>query len=353
MLTKQKYSAKELFSWTKREILIFTLMSTAIVILYDVFDFKFVEVPWTPVGLVGTAVAFIVGFQNNAAYERVWEARKIWGGVVNTSRTWGMKIFAMVNNEHSIDIVSKEEIFQIKKELIYRHIAWLTAMRYSMREKRSWELNSPKHNKKTWVKELDVPEHKMSLEEAISPYISPEEWQEISNKKNPAAALLFNQSKSLKNLREIGLLWGFSFLNLEDVLEELFALQGKSERIKNFPYPRQYASLSYSFVWIFLILLPFGIVPEFGYMSKELLIDFPVLGDYFIWLSIPFCVIVSWVFHSIKRISVVSESPFQGLGNDVPISTISRTIEIDLRQLLGEDSTEIPAPFSEKANIQM
>jgi putative membrane protein len=149
----------------------------------------------------------------------------------------------------------------------------------------------------------------------------------------------------LRRLKERGLLWEFSFLELENVLEELFTLQGKSERIKNFPYPRHFASLNHYFVWIFVLLLPFGIVPQFAEIGLEADKYFPVIGHHFVWLSIPFCVVVSWVFHTMERIGRTGENPFEGTANDVPISTISRGIEIDLRQNLDESPEQIPAQF--------
>ena len=102
MLTKVRYSTKEMLHWTRWETLWFLTFSAVVVLLYDTFGFTFLNVPWTPVALIGTAVAFILGFQNNAAYDRIWEARKIWGGVVNTSRTWGMKTKDMVTNEKQV-----------------------------------------------------------------------------------------------------------------------------------------------------------------------------------------------------------------------------------------------------------
>lgn len=137
------------------------------------------------------------------------------------------------------------------------------------------------------------------------------------------------------------------------MLEEMFTLQGKSERIKNFPYPRQYATLSYYFVWIFLLLLPIGLVPEFAEISNSMMNKFPIISQYFIWLVVPFCGVVSWVFHTMMRIGTVGENPFEGSANDVPISTISRGIEIDMRQLLDEDDEFIPKPFPEEYNVQM
>ena len=145
----------------------------------------------------------------------------------------------------------------------------------------------------------------------------------------------------------------FSFLELENVLEQLFTHQGKSERIKNFPYPRQYASLAFYLTRIFVVLLPFGIIPEFAEIGSTMLDSHFKIGENFIWLGVPFCAIVSWAFHIMERMARVGENPFEGTANDVPISTISRGIEIDLRQMLDEDSDDIPFQFPEENNVQM
>ena len=74
--------------WTRVETLIYLFYADIITILYKVLGFTFLNLPWIPVALIGTAVTFLVGFQNQSAYGRIWEARKIWGAIVNTSRTW-------------------------------------------------------------------------------------------------------------------------------------------------------------------------------------------------------------------------------------------------------------------------
>ena len=152
---------------------------------------------------------------------------------------------------------------------------------------------------------------------------------------------------------EQGLIWEFSFLELESRIGELFSLQGKSERIKNFPYPRQYATLSYDIVRVFILLLPFGVIPEFSAIGKTLTEDFPTLGPYFVWLGIPFTLTVSWVFNTMQRIGIVGENPFEGSANDVPISTIARGIEIDIREILQEPAEKIPAPYPAVDGVQM
>ena len=353
MLTKKRYSIKDLVLWTRWETIGFIVFATIVSVLYNTLGLTFLRVPWTPVALIGTAVAFIISFQNNAAYGRIWEARKIWGGIINASRTWGMKINDMISNEYATVKVSEEELAREKKEFIYRHIAWLTALRFAMRQPRKWEVFEEHHTNKEWAEAIHVPEKITPIEDDLKCIISKEEIDFIMSKNNKQATLLFLQSKHLKRLKEKGLIWEFSFLELENLLQELFSLQGKTERIKNFPYPRQYATLGHYFVRIFIVLLPFSIVPEFAKLGTTLADNFPILSPYFAWLAIPFCSVVSWVFHTMQRIGTVGENPYEGTANDVPISTIARGIEIDLRQMLGEDESTIPGQFPEQYDVQM
>jgi putative membrane protein len=295
----------------------------------------------------------MVGFQNNAAYDRIWEARKIWGGIVNTSRTWGMKVQEMVNNQYASSTVELEDLKKEKKKLIYRHIAWMTALRYAMRQRKPWETSHLSRSNRKWADLLHIPEKISSLEDNLMLYLSVEEKEYVLSKSNKQTAILYLQSKHVGQLKEKGIIWEFSFLELENVLGELFIHQGKSERIKNFPYPRQYASLAYYLVKLFVVLLPFGIVSEFADIAKYISIDHPSVGSYFIWLSVPFCACVSWAFHIMERMARIGENPFEGGPNDVPISTISRGIEIDLREMLDENKNDIPGQFPEDQNVQM
>lgn len=353
MLTKNRYSAKNMILWTRWETLFFLVFAIVVVALYGFFDLTFLKVPWTPVALIGTAVAFIVGFQNSAAYGRIWEARKIWGGIVNSSRTWGMKVKDMVTNEHANETMTDPELYEQRRILVYRHIAWINALRHAMRQPKKWEVFDQHRTNREWSVHIHTPEKEISLEKDLEPYLTLKEKNYVLSKNNKAAATLYLQSTHLRALKEKGFIWEFSFLELENLLEELFTLQGKSERIKNFPYPRQYASLSFYFVWIFLLLLPFGLVPEFAKFGENMMDMFSTRFNYFIWLAVPFCGIVSWVFHTMMRIGTVGENPFEGSANDVPISTISRGIEIDLRQLLDESDDIIPKQFPEIYDVQM
>ena len=156
-----------------------------------------------------------------------------------------------------------------------------------------------------------------------------------------------------KQLKKEGLIDDFRHMEMSKMLVELYTLQGKSERIKNFPYPRQFATLNHFFMWIFVLLLPLSIVPQFAEIGANVIDKSPLIGKYFMWFSIPFYVIVAWIFHTMERIGRTGENPFEGTSNDVPISTIARGIEIDLREMLDENEADIPKHYEQKLEVQM
>ena len=215
---------------------------------------------------------------------------------------------------------------------------------------------------------LEIREWKYTLAEELKGYVSNPELKEILSKKNKQGACLNLQSRQLKKLKDAGLNEDFRHMEMQAMLTEFFNLQGKVERIKNFPYPRQFATLNYYFVWIFILLLPLGMMHEFEQIRLEvveaihahmLVHTSPVhavvefVGNYFIWVTIPFTVIVSWIFHTMKRIGENTENPFEGNSNDIPITTMSRGIEIDIREMIGDDPELIPAPIETLYDIQL
>ncbi len=349
MYKQRRYPFKSVLIWTKKEIIFFVILATLFTVLYEFLNIKWLQVPLTPVGLIGTAVAFMIGFQNNAAYDRIWEARKIWGGIVNTSRSFIITVkdsFYM----HRVEAI-KDESGEIKT-ITNRHIAWLTALRYAMRTKKQWEATYTSiHTKETF--KYNVPEYETSLEEEMGPYLSNKEFEYVMSKDNKPNAIISLQSKHLRKLTDEKKFWDFTLLDLQKMLQELTALQGKSERIKNFPYPKQYGSIGYHFVHIFVFLLPMAIIPAFARMGLEIGTTNPFIGQYFIWLNIPFTAIVIWVFNTMLRIGLAGENPFEGSPNDVPISNIARGITRDILQIIEEDPKNIPEPFVNINNIDM
>ena len=351
MHIKKNYTAFEMAWWTRFETFLFFTIITISVAAYYFLDLHWLKIPWTPLALIGTAVAFVIGFQNNAAYGRIWEARKIWGGIVNTSRTFGMFVQDMLSNEHAKTPLTKAELQSEIKTLTYRHIAWMTALRHAMRMPKPWETTVNHRTNQEWG--ARPPELDSSLDVDLKPYVSEDDFEYVMSKNNKQTALLYLQSHHLRKLKEKGIIWEFAFLQLEGVLEELFTLQGKSERIKNFPYPRHFATLNHFFMWIFVLLLPLALVPQFAEIGHGLMDNHhSLIANLFVWFSIPFYVIVAWIFHTMERIGRTGENPFEGTANDVPISTIARGIEIDLRQNLGESKEEIPGQFPIKHHTQ-
>ena len=358
MYIKKVFPLKGMIIWTKKYILLFLLISFIPVLLFDVLDWKWLHLPWLPIGLLGTAVAFIQGFKNNASYDRLWEARKIWGGIVNTSRTWTIMVKDFITNERASTKLSADELKSEKKELVMRHVAWMTTLRYQLRQPKPWEVNiHSKKNKEYREKTYALLEYEIPKTEAVAPYLSQSELNALEHKGNWASQVLGLQSTHLKELKEKGLIEDFRHMELMNVLKELYTLQGKSERIKNFPYPRQFATLNLYFIWIFIVLLPFGVMDAFQDIGQSFIADmmdheheagffhmiFDSLGKHFVWLSIPFSALISWVFYTLEMIGENTENPFEGGVNDVPITNMTRGIEIDIRQLIDDD--DIPSPY--------
>ncbi|MBC7893542.1 MAG: multidrug transporter [Sphingobacteriaceae bacterium] len=329
MHTGKKYRVGEFLLWTRRNVYWLLVVAAVPTVLYEGLGWKWLAIPWTTVAMLGTATAFIVGFKNNATYNRTWEARQIWGSIVNSSRTWGIMVRDFVRTDDG----------EIHRQLIYRHIAWLTALRFQLRESRNWE-NTAKPYNAEYLKFYTIPERESKLEEELKPYLSPEEQTYILGKKNRATQLIALQSKHLRQLEEQGLLENYRYIEMETVLGAFYEHQGKSERIKNFPYPRQFASINMYFIRLFAVLLPFGLFAEFE-----------KFGEHGVWLVIPFSTLISWVFTSLEQVGESTENPFEGSPNDIPITSMSRTIEIDLRDML--DEKDLPPALQPVNNILM
>ena len=353
MYIRKKYRVRDMMRWTRREIRFFIVYASIVAVLYELVGLSWLQLPWTPLALIGTAVAFLVGFQSNAAYGRIWEARQIWGGIVNDSRSLAIMVMDMITNEYASEEMSEEEMSSHKKTIIYRHIAWMTTLRYAMRQKKPWETNREIKENKEWMDLMFVPEFRFKMEDELKPLLPDHEYEAIMDRTNKPAAIMAFQSHHFRTLKERGIIWEFSFLELEGRLNDLITHQGKSERIKNFPYPRQFATIGYDFVNLFILLLPFGIIPEFARIGERFIDSYPMIASGFIWLGIPFTAIISWIFNTMLRIGTTGENPFEGSPNDVPISGIARGIEIDMREILGEPKDKIPEPFPIHMDAQM
>jgi len=333
MHTGKSYKLSEFLYWTRKSILWLLIISTIPTVLYHVFGLKWIAIPWPVVALLGTATAFIVGFKNVQTYNRTWEARTVWGAAMGASRSWAMMCRDFIDDAGR------------SKEMIYRHFAWLTALRYQLRAEKVWEHQDKSYNQE-YKHFYTVPEKEIPIEEELIKYISKEELDSLSSKNNKAVQILSVQGIALKKLYTDGLLEHFRFLEMHNELRAFCSHQGKSERIKNFPYPRQYATINALFVKLFCILLPFALLGEFNELNES---TTGILKGNMEWLVIPFSVLISWVYTSLEQVGESTENPFEGSANDVPISQMSRVAEIDIREMLGE--TELPGALQPRNNI--
>ena len=329
----KSYKLGEFLVWTRRDIYVLVVLGAVPVVLYQVAGLKWLGIPWTAVALLGTATAFIVGFKNIQTYNRTWEARQIWGEIAGSSRAWGTM---------SRDFVNRPEK---ARTLIYRHLAWLTAMRYQMRDSRAWETAS-KPNNVEYGKLYSVPEKEVALEAELAKYLAADELKGILSANNKATQILSLQSGTIKELfagQEIVVL---QFVDMQRAVRDLHLQQGRSERIKDFPFPRQFVVVSSMFVKLFCFLLPFGLLREFDKLNES--VEGLMKGN-MVWLVIPVSVVISWMYTSLDQVGESTENPFEGTANDVPISQMSRAVEIDLRQILGE--TDLPPVLQPQNNI--
>jgi putative membrane protein len=333
MHTGKSYKLVQFLRWTRRSIFWLIIIGAIPTVLYKVFDLTWISIPWAVVALLGTATAFIIGFKNVQTYNRTWDARTVWGAAMGASRSWAMMCRDYIEDAGRA------------RELIYRHFAWLTAFRYQLRAEKDWETVDKSHNKE-YKKYYSIPEREIPLEEELLKYISKEELEIILSKSNRAVQLLSLQGIALKKLHTDGLLEHFRFLEMHDALREFYSHQGKSERIKNFPYPRQYATMNLLFVKLFCVLLPFSMLGEFSQLNESVT---GILKGNMEWFVIPFSVLISWVYISLEQVGESTENPFEGSPNDVPISQMSRAVEIDIREMLGE--TNLPGAIQPRNNI--
>lgn len=339
MIVQKFIPLRSVFVFSGGHLIWLTIYSILIACLYNIVGWTWIKIPWVPIALIGTAVAFYLGFKNSQAYDRMWEARKIWGGIVNSSRSFG----AMINSFIEKDSIPESEIFLLKSKIIYRHISWLYTLREQLLVPTQWEhVSLRKHfgsiNKARREKYGSGRFADFLTKSQEERYFADKSY--LENVANAATQIIAHQSKELVKLKDNGYLDLFHQIELQTELNNFYTLQGQAERIKKFPFPRQFASSSFLLNGIFILLLPLGLIGEFAQ-----------LGVYGAWIMVPFSILVSWVFIVMELVGDYSENPFEGLINDVPMLSICRTIEIDLLQMIGDQ--DVPAPIQALDNVLM
>jgi len=254
----------------------------------------------------GTVLSIVLAFRTNEAYNRWWEARILWGAFVNSSRSFGREILAYLNTTNTE--LSEEDIVKEQKTFVYRHIAYINSVRLHLRQQKNFN-------------------------EELKPFLSDPELIKISDYKNIPTQINVNQSRRLKDIYRPDKLNGFEYVQLNNTLNALFDIQGSCERIKFTIFPRLYTYYTTSFTWIFSTILILSLIDEFD------------------WQTLLIRALVSYVFITVNQLGSQLKNPFENQISDTPMTALSRTIEIDLRQMLGE--TDLPEPIQSKNGILM
>lgn len=323
----KSYKLSEFLIWTRWKIYELLIFGSVPVVLYKFFAVTWLSIPLTIVVLLGTATSFIVGFKNVQTYNRAMDALEIWTDILSKIRRWG---------QITRDFVTDEEI---SRKLVYRHLAWLTALRYDLRRPRIRESTSKRYNAE-YRRFYRVPEWEKDIEELLPKYLSPSETAQALSSASIATCVLSLQGTSLKMLHMAGHLDSNFYMELQKTIGDFIDLQSRSERFKNFPYPRQYATVSALFVRFFCLSLPFGLLNEFNRLNDS--VNGFMHGN-MVWLVAPCSIAVSWMYTSLEQVGESTENPFEGGANDVPISTLCSTIERDLKAMLGEHANDPPS----------
>ena len=329
----KSYGLIEFLLWTRRKAFVLCAVATLPVVLFQAADWRWISIPWPVLALLGTAASFIVGFKNAQTYSRTLEAQQIWSAISSGSRHWGL-----ISRDYPVSAGKS-------RELIYRHLAWLTALRYQLRMPQVWEASANRYNFEYRRRAYRIPEQEVAIESELKKFLSADELVLLQTRKNLATALISRQSAAIRDLFTGGLPV-LHHAELQKTLRDMVDQQTRAERLKNFPYPRQYGVINTIFVWAFALLLPFGMVAEFAKLNGQVT---GVLQGHMTWLTVPFSVLVAWMYVALDQVGESTENPFEGGANDVPITRICRQLEIDLRDML--DEKDIPALAPPQNNI--
>lgn len=324
MYTGRTYPLRASIQITLGFIIVVFGYSLALSAAFYFLDWTWLAMPWKPISLIGTALAFYLGFKNSASYDRLWEARKIWGGIVNASRSFTVMARDFIGAE-------EEGTTEIQREIVHRHVAWLHVLALELRKPKAWEHHKP--SDVGYRKILGTIYKEEDVVDALHKYVGAEEAEYVLSKQNRSSHLLSQQSRRLMQLREAGVLEHFRHLAMQRLLTEFFTLQGKSERIKNFPLPRQYASGTFFFICVFVIMVPPAMLDVFSH----------AIDPRTVFVAAPLTTLCLWVYWFMDVIGEYSENPFEGLSNDVPVTSMARGIEVDVREML--DEVDLPEPM--------
>jgi ion channel-forming bestrophin family protein len=272
-----------------RPLLILVLYDLAIVAAYKVMHWSWMALPHIPLALFGSAIGIIVGFRNQSAYGRWWEARQLWGSIVNYSRSWARQVTTGMLSLKGNDA---EELKEMQRRMVYLQIAYVHALRQHLRKLEPWA--------------------------ELAPLLDEQELEDLRIAKNVPLAIQEKMGRLLSECQVRDWIDALQWRAMDESLSALMNAQGGAERIKNTPMPKQYDYFPQLFVHIYCVLLPLALVTNMGWFTP--------LGS----------TLVGFIFLALDKIGRDLEDPFENTIYDVPLTSITTTIETNLRQLLGE-----------------
>ncbi|WP_316736381.1 bestrophin family protein [Pedobacter aquatilis] len=300
MLLRNNIPLTYIFGKIKTELLFVISYSVGIVVLYQNFHITRISIPVAVPALLGTVISLLLAFRSNQAYDRWWEARILWGAIVNDSRSISRQILSFVENPYQ-----QEDIEQFKDRFIKRQIAWCYALSQSLRG--------------------------FNPRKGLEQYLSPEEMDFIKKRKNVTVTLLELHGMDLKRALQEGWINKYQQIEIDKTITALCNHMGGSERIKNTVFPVTYSKYISMSIHLFIVLLPFGLIEYFGYME------------------VPLVVAIAAFFLLVEKMAVHLQDPFENKPTDTPTTTICRTIERDLLQMLDDNKIYEDKPQTELA----
>jgi putative membrane protein len=296
MILKKQLNLRKAVPYVRSELALGAATSAAVYVLYHELNIPQIAIPNLLPTVLGGALAIFLGFRNSAAYARWGEAAQLWASIANTSRVFGRLILTFVEAHNHTPQYEQEQATAYQREMIFRHLAWVNALRMQLRGGAEWD--------------------------TLRSFLSDPDWQQIAEMHNKPTALLVVQGHRIYDGMRTGTLQGFDSFQLEGCLAQFSAYQAQCERIKSIPIPRQYTFFTRLFVWVFIVLIPFSFIQTFANANLA-------------WLIIPVTLLLAFVFGIVERTGAVNEEPFEKRITDVPLSAYCIDIERDLREMLN------------------
>ena len=303
MIVRKNLDPKIIFYYSWKNWIYYITLAVVVYLLHTYVYMFDLHIPAYTIATLSTALAIFLGFNNNQAYDRWWEARKIWGLLVNYSRAWTRQTitFLQANEEYE-----QADVRALQKRLVYRHAAFVHALRVFLRKRHDYNKIANEYMEE----ENDYRDTQHLLMN--------KEFRIFCHKDNPPNFLIQLQGEDLRRAADRGWLSDFRFMQLDQTLVEFNNIQGRSERIKNTPMPRPYTYFARVFVFIHATLLPLAFVQELG------------------WAMIPLSFVISFIFRTLDVVGRRTEDPFENRIDDTPLTALSVTIERNIKEQWGE-----------------